>query len=136
MKESKSHNSKNFRNEWQNWGENRKFKRHFRNENSGRRNRIEWDNTLRKIENRRDGLFNTTKERKGIWEKKKNQEFWRPAKTTLYMILNPEEEIKEGNTIIQKTVFQDNLPYLKRYFKTTSVLKAQGIPGNTDQNNY
>ena len=71
MKESKSHNSKNFRNEWQNWGENRKFKRHFRNENSGRRNRIEWDNTLRKIENRRDRLFNTTKKRKGIREKKK-----------------------------------------------------------------
>ena len=43
------------------------------------------------------------KKRKGIQEKKKKkQEFWRPAKTALCMILSPEEEIKEGNKIITK----------------------------------
>lgn len=69
------------------------------------------------------------------FKKKKKQEFWRPAKTALCMILSPEEEIKEGNKIILKTVFQDNLPYLKRYFKTTAVLKAHSIPENIDQSN-
>ena len=31
---------------------------------------IEWDNTLRKMENRKERLFNTVKKRKGIQEKK------------------------------------------------------------------
>lgn len=34
---------------------------------------IEWDNTLRKTENRRDRLFNTMKKRKGIQEEKKKK---------------------------------------------------------------
>ena len=54
-----------------------KFKRHFRNENSGRRNMNRMntrDNTLSKVENREEGFFNSKRNEEKKRFKKKTEE--------------------------------------------------------------